>query len=198
MGRAEVVYFHLEDQNFVLKHYYRGGLVASISKDQYFGFDIEKTRAFREWRLLKKMHALGLPVPEAVAARVVKSLFSYRADLITREIEKVKTLAELLTVKAIDTQMWEKIGACIKLFHQHDIYHADLNARNILLTMEEDIFLIDFDNSCFRNGADTWKMANLKRLKRSLLKFKKNEVVFKFNEACWAAFLQGYEGKIPL
>ena len=192
VGRAEVIYFFYENKNLVLKHYYRGGLVASISKDKYIGVDVEKSRAFREWRLLKKMHCLGLPVPEAVAARAEKSFFYYRADLITREIEEATTLADLLSKIVIDTQLWKKIGACIKLFHQFDVYHADLNARNILLTEDKDIYLIDFDNSYIRSGSTSWKMANLARLKRSLLKFKMKEVSFNFDEENWSAFLKGY------
>ena len=198
VGRAKVVYFCHEDKSLVLKHYYRGGAVAHLTKDCYFGFDIEKTRAFREWRLLKKMHKLGLPVPEAVAAHVNKGLFYYRADLITREIENVKTLAEFLSNQMADAEVWKKIGACIKMFHQYNVYHADLNARNILLADAEDVYLIDFDNSGFRADAESWKMANLARLKRSLLKFKRNIAGFCFDEFAWSMLLDGYKGKHDL
>ena len=81
IGRAQVIYFDHENLKMVLKHYYRGGLMASIFKDKYLGFDVEKTRAFKELRLLAKMQQLGLPVPEAIAAHVEKHLFFYRADL---------------------------------------------------------------------------------------------------------------------
>lgn len=198
IGRARVVYLSYQDKTWVLKHYYRGGLIASILKDQYLGFNIENTRAFKEWRLLKKMRQLGLPVPEAVAAHVKKGPFYYRADLITEKIEASKTLADVLIEKVITAEQWKKIGACIKLFHQYDIYHADLNARNILLRYSEsesgDVYLIDFDNSDFRINSKTWKMANLARLKRSLLKFKRNEKCFNFNENNWSALLDGYKG----
>jgi len=194
VGRAKVIYFSNDNKRLVLKHYYRGGLVASLVKDRYLGFNIERTRAFREWRLLKSMHQLGLPVPVAVAARVEKGLFYYRADLITGEIENVKTLAERLSAQGIDESLWQKIGACIKLFHRKNIYHADLNARNILVADTEAVYLIDFDNSYFRAESASWKMANLARLKRSLLKFKKNTAGFNFSENNWTAFLEGYEG----
>lgn len=202
VGRAVVVYFSHENIKMVLKHYFRGGLVASIVKDKYLGFDIENTRAFKEWRLLKKMQKLGLPVPVAIAARVDKGLFYYRADLITKEIENVKTLTEILSAQVISPELWKKIGACIKMFHHRDIYHADLNARNILLTYSEsdpgDVYLIDFDNSYFRVNSETWKMANLARLKRSLLKFKKNIAGFCFDESAWSMLLDGYKGKHDL
>jgi len=197
IGRARVVYFSQQNRSLVLKHYYRGGLVAAVVKDRYPGFDIEKSRAFREWRLLKKMAGLGLPVPAAVAARVEKSWFSYRADLITEEIEQAQTLADVLSEKNIDVGRWQNIGACIKRFHQHNVYHADLNARNILLAGDkQDVYLIDFDNSDIRADAASWKAANLARLHRSLCKFKKNQPAFKFDDADWAALLAGYDGAV--
>ena len=192
IGRAKVVYFPYEGKTFVLKHYYRGGAVASLLKDQYLGFNVEKSRAFKEWRLLKKMRELGLPVPDAVAAHVERDRFFYRADLITEKISNSKTLAEALTEKPLPAAYWKKIGACVKLFHQHAIYHADLNARNILLTDSGEVYLIDFDNSYIRADSAKWKMANLARLKRSLLKFKKNEKVFHFAEGNWTELLTGY------
>jgi len=201
IGRARVVYFTHNDKALVLKHYFRGGAVASILKDSYLGFSIIKTRAFKEWRLLNKMQQLGLPVPRAVAAHVKKSWLFYTADLITEEIKNSKTLADVLSEKSIGIEQWKKVGSCIRLFHQHDVYHADLNARNILLTASDsgvagamyDVYLIDFDNSGFRAGSESWKMANLARLKRSLLKFKRNDAGFNFDEADWTALLTGYK-----
>lgn len=195
IGRARVVYFVHENVLMVLKHYYRGGLMASIVKDKYIGLDIEKTRAFKEFRLLTKMKKLGLPVPEVIAARVEKGPFYFRADLITKEIENVETLAEILSAHKMNPQLWKNIGVCIKKFHRHDVYHADLNARNILLSEAGDVYLIDFDNSHFRFASKSWKMANLARLKRSLLKFKKNRADFYFDEKSWSMLLDGYKGE---
>lgn len=193
IGRAKVRYFQHEDIPLVLKHYYRGGMVARFIKDRYLGLSIENSRAFREWRLLKKMRSLDLPVPEAVAAHVQKSLVSYRADLVTREIKNCRTLADVLMHQGLEAEQWKKAGKCIKRFHLLNIYHADLNARNILLTDAGDIYLIDFDNSSIRTGSGSWKMANLARLKRSLLKFKKNHSGFNFYQDNWEAFLEGYK-----
>lgn len=200
IGRARVTYFFHGNRPLVLKHYYRGGAVASISKDRYPGFNIENSRAFREWRLLKKMHQLGLPVPRAVAAHVEKALFSYTADLVTEEIKDAKTLADVLSKTSIDAEQWKKIGACISLFHRHDVYHADLNARNILLAgavpEEGEVYLIDFDRGRFRADSASWKMANLARLHRSLLKFSKNTPGFHFNENDWIDLLAGYKAEL--
>jgi 3-deoxy-D-manno-octulosonic acid kinase len=195
IGRAPVVYFSQGENSFVLKHYYRGGAIASILKDRYLGFSVIKSRAFREFRLLKKMHELGLPVPVAVAAHTEKGILSYRADLVTEELKQTETLSDILSDRVLPDDAWQKIGQCIKRFHQHDIYHADLNARNILLSESMKIFLIDFDNSYIRpgSGSDTWKLQNLSRFKRSLLKFKNNTDGFNFDEDDWSALLAGYK-----
>ncbi len=193
IGRANVVYFTHNNTLMVLKHYYRGGAVAALLNDRYFGFNIENTRSFREWRLLKKMRSFDLPVPDAVAAHVKKGLFYYQADLITRKLENTKTLSDALSAGNVSSEQWGKVGICIKLFHQKNIYHADLNARNILLNKEGEVYLIDFDNSYIRSGSKSWKMSNLARLKRSLLKFKKNETNFSFEEQDWSALLVGYQ-----
>ncbi len=192
IGRAKVVYFEYKKNKLVLKHYYRGGLLACLVRDTYLSFDIEKTRSFKEFRLLQQLQQLNLPVPEVVAAQVEKHWFFYRADLITRELENAETLADYLTKQAADVSVWKKVGACIRSFHQHNVYHADLNARNIMLIETGTIYLIDFDNSYFRENDEQWMMANLSRLKRSLLKFKKNVVGFHFDKHDWLALLDGY------
>ncbi len=200
IGRARVVYFTHHGKALVLKHYYRGGAIASLMKDRYLGLSVVKTRSFKEWRLLNKLQQLGLPVPRAVAANVKKSWISYSADLITEEIKDSTTLAEILGETKIGIAQWQKIGECISRFHQHDVYHADLNARNILLSgipaKTGDVYLIDFDNSGFRSGGSAWKMANLARLKRSLLKFKRNDAGFNYDEDDWSALLVGYRGGV--
>jgi 3-deoxy-D-manno-octulosonic acid kinase len=192
IGRAKVVYFTFEDKALVLKHYFRGGLPALISKDSYLCFGFEKNRAFRELRLLKKMQMLNLPVPSVVAAHVEKKLLTCRVDLITEEIKNARTLADVLNEKVFAKDVWSDIGAVIKKFHHQDIYHSDLNARNILIANVSEIFLIDFDNSYIRTSSETWKRANLVRLKRSLLKFKRNQPDFNFDDGDWSALIDGY------
>ena len=193
IGRAQVSYFSHQDKTLVLKHYYRGGLVASFLKDQYLGINVENTRSFKEWRLLKQLRDFDLPVPEAVAARAVKGPGYFRGDLITEKIEDTRTLADVLGSAQLDAASWQRIGACIKQFHAHDVYHADLNARNILLTADGQVYLIDFDNSYIRSGSDAWKQANLARLHRSLMKFKNNQPGFNFIDDDWSSLLKGYQ-----
>lgn len=50
------------------------------------------------------------------------------------------------------------------------MWHADLNAWNILLDAHADVWLIDFDRGRLRPPAVSWQQANLARLRRSLEK----------------------------
>jgi len=217
IGRAPVVFFNYQDKAMVLKHYYRGGLVAKLVRDNYLGWRVERSRAFLEWCLLRTMKNCGLPVPTPVAARVRQQSFFYQADLITLELENTTTLADCLSGNPLSPSVWKQLGICIKQFHQHDIYHADLNARNILLAESllsgdvrdekaddegadrQPIYLIDFDRGAIRATGKIWgkhwREANLQRLLRSLNKIKNGQQVFHFGDDDWAVLLAGY--KLP-
>jgi len=192
-GRGHAVFFKHQQQDLVLKHYQRGGKMAALMGDKYIGADCNRSRSFREWRLLKQMCEMELPVPVPVAASCIKHGIFYRADLITRQLNKVVTLADHLLESECDDAGWRAIGSCIKRFHNASVYHADLNARNILLNAETaDVYLIDFDKGSIRYLGESWKASNLARLQRSLLKFKSLNEIFHFNQANWNALLDGY------
>ena len=66
---------------WVLRHYRRGGLVAKLFDDAYFWTGESRTRAFAEWRLLRRLREWDLPVPKPIAARYQRHGLTYRADL---------------------------------------------------------------------------------------------------------------------
>ena len=194
-GRGHAVFFNHQGNDLVLKHYQRGGKIAMILGDEYFGIGCSNSRSFREWRLLHRMCEMELPVPLPVAASCVKHGVFYRADLITRQIKNVMTLADCLKQKECDEATWMATGACIRRFHDASVYHADLNARNILLSIESgDVYLIDFDKGSFRYLGESWKRSNLARLQRSLVKFKSLNPGFHFSAENWGSLVQGYTG----
>ncbi len=139
------------------------------------------------------MRELELPVPAPVAASCVRHGMFYRADLITLQLDNVVTLADYLLESECNESGWAAVGSCIRRFHDASVYHADLNARNILLDAESNrVYLIDFDKGAMRYLGDSWKASNLARLHRSLKKFKTLNKVFHFNQHDWDALLHGY------
>ena len=195
-GRGDAWMVDFEQQHWVLRRYLRGGLVSRFNRDSYLGWRVTATRAWREWQLLYQLWQKNLPVARPVAAciRWPHGRFwgLYQASILIQRIADARTLAEILQQQPLDVQGWQLTGQCIADFHRHNVYHADLNANNILLDGSGRVYLIDFDRGAIRkHGA--WKSSNLQRLKRSLLKLQTLHETFNFSEQDWRDMLAAYE-----
>ena len=190
-GRGSAWVLRRGGDEWVLRHYRRGGLPGRFIRDLYLWTGLEATRAWREWRLLHSLYKEGLPVPQPVAAQVVRSGPSYRADLITRRIPGASSVAERIAAGEESRIPWGEAGRTVRRFHDAGVYHADLNAHNLLLDGEARVYLIDFDRGA-RRGGGAWKAVNLARLRRSLDKVAGSADVI---APAWAAFLDGYGGR---
>lgn len=181
------------ERHFVLRHYYRGGLVSKLLNDEFFYTGIESTRSISEFTMLQKMIDLGLPVPNPIAAMVTKvSGLWCRNDILIERINDAKDGFYWLLSQNLTDQTWQNIGATIKRFHQCGVYHSDLNIHNIMIDKNGRVYLIDFDRCEFREPAETWQQANLARLLRSLEKENNKEQSFHFSESQWQQLLLGY------
>jgi 3-deoxy-D-manno-octulosonic acid kinase len=191
-GRGGVALIDTPVGECVLRHYHRGGLVAALMGDRYLWTGADRTRPFAEFRLLAEIARLTLPGPVVVAARYQRHGPFYSADLITRRIAGAQTLAECLATGRLDGELSEEVGALVARFHREGVWHADLNAHNVLVTPDE-LYLIDFDRGRLRTPAATWQQANLFRLRRSLLKLgaaASGEAAFE--ETLWQPLLYRY------
>ncbi|MCF6192778.1 MAG: 3-deoxy-D-manno-octulosonic acid kinase [Kangiellaceae bacterium] len=166
------------DQQWALRHYYRGGLIAKIITDNFLFARIKSTRAYREVSLLKTMKNSGLPVPRVIGARVMKRGLFYTADLLMEKLAGID-LVTLIKEKPLSNDVWCKIGEIIAEFHKKGIYHADLNSHNIMILEKAgnaNVWLIDFDKCKQRkrkkSAKNSWQSENLDRLYRSLVKEK--------------------------
>ena len=102
VGRGEARFYQYQGHDLVLKQYLRGGMVANLLGDRYFGINPENTRSFKEFYLLNQMQKLDLPAPKPVAASAERSGLFFRAALITLEIPDAQTLADQLMQAALD------------------------------------------------------------------------------------------------
>jgi len=183
-------------QQWVLRHYYRGGLIGKVINDSYFFTGIENTRAAKEFALLHHLQSLNLPAPLPIAFGIKRSGLFYQADLLSSRIENAQDLVAILSEQPLNGEVWQRIGATIKRFHHHNIYHHDLNAHNILLDDKQQVFIIDFDQGEVRNQSNnTWQQGNIARLKRSFVKELNKLDNFHFNEESWQQLLSGYNQK---
>ncbi|HET9033682.1 MAG TPA: 3-deoxy-D-manno-octulosonic acid kinase [Dokdonella sp.] len=191
-GRGEVVFFDAPFGACVLRHYHRGGLIARVNSDRFLWTGSKRCRAFREFRLLVELIGAGLPVPTPVMARYVRKGLSYRADLITRQIPGVQTLAQRLAAKGLDAVLATRVGRTLASFHSQGVWHADLNANNLLVDGGGKVWLIDFDRCAKRKPAMTWQQANLQRLLRSFRKLQAGRHMSDFDEVFWHPMLAAY------
>ncbi len=188
-GRRQAWFFQYASHALVLRHYWRGGMVARFSEDVYAWPGIERTRPVSEWRLLAALRERALPVPLPVAARVRRAGLGYRGDLITEHITDSTPWDELLRRDAgTDPAQWQAIGATLRRFHDAGAWHADLNVRNILLDRSGAAWLIDWDRGrLFDDAVDG--SDNLKRLRRSL---DKHPPLARHAPKGWQYLLDGY------
>ena len=174
VGRGSAWFINTAFGPVVLRQYLRGGWVAKISRQSYFFTTVSRSRPFREYHLLAALYELGLPVPKPVAALCEFHAIISSGKLMTARISSARTLADVLPGNNdsydLDEGLWESVGKCIRRFHDAGVWHADLNARNILLDDDSQVFLIDFDRARFTPGKAINGQGNLKRLKRSLTK----------------------------
>lgn len=192
-GRGSTLFFASGGQEFALRHYRRGGLIAQLCEDLYLNLGESSSRPFQEFRVTQRLQCLGLPVARVVAARYVARGLGCTGDLITQRLLHSRTLAECLHdtgVTSLVTSDWRAVGTTIARFHAVGLDHADLNAHNLLQDANGDWHLIDFDRARFRPRG-LWCDANLVRLRRSLLKVCDLKKIT-LDEAWWAAVLAGY------
>lgn len=190
-GRGSVWIVRHGDLELVVRHYRRGGILGPWLGDRYLWLGLGRTRALREWHLLADLYARGLPVPRPVAGRVRRTGLCYRADIVTQRIDGGESLAQRLARAPLDAERWRMIGACLRRLHDAGVWHADLNAHNVLLSASE-IYLVDFDRGR-RRAPGSWRGANLARLRRSLDKLAAGSAGFCFDDAGWKELRAGYE-----
>lgn len=167
-GRGGVLMLERSSETWVLRHYHRGGVVARFIYDHYLWTGLERSRAFREWRLLARLHDLELPAPRPIAARVVRQGPIYQADIVTTFIGGTRPLSMFLRDGDVHDEQWIGIGKMVRDFHRHGVDHPDLTAHNILLAGHQ-AFLVDFDNAKLR-APGQWQRWGIGRLERSLRK----------------------------
>jgi 3-deoxy-D-manno-octulosonic acid kinase len=192
-GRGQVLIVPHGNDTWVLRHYRRGGLVARVIDDHYLWLGAERTRAFREWRLLRELRAAGLPVPNPVAAHVHRIGIIYTADIITSYLRDTQKLSSFIAQGRVPAECWRRVGAMIRAVHDRGVDHPDLTAHNVLLDVAGNPFLVDFDNAHIRPRGE-WRRVGVERFNRSLRKVAL-ETGTEFDAAAWRELMTGYEAR---
>jgi tRNA A-37 threonylcarbamoyl transferase component Bud32 len=194
-GRALVNIIDLKNgDRAILRHYYRGGLVRHFVKDIFLGGG----RALKELYITEKARLGGVETVEILAAVEYRVEWNFwQCSLITREIPDCQDLGEFMKncqseEPASQLSIITQLAAIIRKTHGLNIFHADLQVKNILIQTRKEqtkIFLIDFDKAKqFNKLTPVHRQQQLMRLSRSMEKFS-----IPIKERQKLAFLKAYE-----
>lgn len=126
----------------VIKYNTRGGLVRLFVERTYL--KIGKTCNRIEFEQLINASKFGVNVPEPVAFATKGPLF-YRGWLVLKEIKNSETLAAVsLKNESRIHKLSNEITRQISILINSGLYHVDLHPGNILVTDNDQIFIIDF------------------------------------------------------
>jgi len=190
-GRGNTMFVGNIPRQFVLRHYMRGGLVGHLIRDSYMFSGEDLTRPFMEWRLLDKLASNNMNVPRPAAARFVRRGTFYTADIITVRIPDVVSLSEYIATEERSEAFWQSVGTAVWKFHEAGVYHADMNAYNVQVDRDGDIWMLDFDKGALRPPG-SWQQETLSRLHRSLEKVVGLDPKLYFCAGNWEQLLEGY------
>ncbi len=197
-GRGTILRFKVNETECILRHYRRGGLMQIFSRDCFICLPFMPSRAEKEFLLLDELAKRGLPVPRPIAFAQKKHFLFCKMDIIVEALTCSENLVELLCREKLESSQWRTVGQVIRRFHDEGVYHADLNAHNILLCESDkaqaQVYLLDFDKCELRGNlrSEKWKSANLARLHRSLQKESTLHAHFHFATDDWSVLLDGY------
>ena len=177
-GRNRALEISYQNNSYFLKHYARGGFVSKISKDRYIFSNLASTRSLKEYNLLKQMYEDDLPVPKPAAFRVIYNRFTYKTDLLTCKVPNQGTLYQMIVNNKMNDVLWQSLIKTLIFFLEKNIYHFDLNSKNIILSEDNKFFLLDFDKSFFTDNKKIF-IKSIYRLERSLKKIKNYQDEFK-------------------
>ncbi len=191
-GRGGSIKISLDGIPAILRQYMRGGMVTRVSSDRYLWLGRNRTRAWREWAILKLALEAGMPVPTPLGVCVCREGLSYRAAIITAYIKDTETLAERIAHSELGLKSWHRLGLLLQKFQRHRFRHADLNANNLLIDQRDQFYIIDFDKARVMRNLDNWQWSPLLRLQRSLEKINRRQELH-YRPSDWQALIDGYQ-----
>ncbi len=140
-GRGQI---HLIEPDLVLRTLTHGGTFARLSGERFLSPD----RSLRELEISAYLRARGIPTPEILALRFIRSGLFYHITVITKMVpDSVDLLTYLEGAPEDSLPILRQTGALIKKMHAAGVYHADLHLKNILLDRDKTPWMLDLDKA---------------------------------------------------
>jgi tRNA A-37 threonylcarbamoyl transferase component Bud32 len=169
-GAAYAVTLPQGPARVVVRHNRHGGLFGSITGDLF----LSPTRAPHELDISLELVRLGVATPDIIAYVLYPpgSLLQ-RSDVVSKEIKGGRDLADILTRDGGPERAAAFAATSVLLgaLARAGARHADLNAKNVLLTYEM-AYVLDVDRVTLGEDPGAAMEANLARLGRSLRKWR--------------------------
>ena len=174
----------------VVRHNRHGGLLAPVTRDLF----LPPTRAPYELFVSRQLQAAGVRTPDVLMIAIMPAFAVLRrSDVVTREIVNGRDLSSYMQQgEPADARRaaWAATRSLVAALGAAGARHHDLNAKNILITREEDAlvaWVLDVDRVVFgRPNASDIREGNLARLRRSARKWR-DERGAEFDESELAA-----------
>ena len=148
---------------------------------------IKTLRTLNEARALIKVKEYGVNVPQ------IFEIDTKNSTIVMKFIkgEKLKDLLNHLenSKKQI---FFKKLGKYIAILHKNGHVHGDITTSNVIITKNEEIFLIDFGLHEHSDSIED-KSVDLHLLKRVLLSSHGQDY-----KLCFDAFIEGYKEEYPI
>ncbi len=143
---------------------------------------IRSSRTINETRALIKIKNYGINVP------CVYELDTENSTIIMDYIHgvKLKDLVKSLNIKKLEVY-FKKVGEFIAILHRNGHIHGDITTSNIIISPNEDVFLIDFGLHDYSDSIED-KSVDIHLFKRVLMSSHG-----KHYEICYKAFINGYK-----
>jgi len=141
-------------------------------------------RTLNEGKALIKVKNYGLNVPQVYEIDAQNSILIMKFI----EGEKLKNILENLSENQ-KSNYFKKIGRAIAILHQNGHIHGDITTSNLIITNDEDIFLIDFGLHEYSDTIED-KSVDLHLFKRVLISSHGKNF-----EICFNSFLNGYRSE---
>jgi 3-deoxy-D-manno-octulosonic acid kinase len=151
-GRGPTPLVRSREAVWVVRHGFRGGLVARLLEDRHLR--LGPPRPFREAAASEAVRRSGIPTPRVVAAAVYPAGPFYRGDVMTELVPAARNLAEILFGEtrsrdpALRKRLLREAGDVPGRLARAAVRHPDLNVTNLLVPREDEeprIVLLDLD-----------------------------------------------------
>lgn len=200
-GRAGLLRLKAPQGPLLVRRYRKGGLLRGLRRSAFLG----RIRPLDELVLTRRLHALGIAVPEVVGCAVRRSAGGWQGALLVCEVAQAVDLEAWLYgtptppapphLKApLPAVVLERAGRAVRRLHDAGVSHADLHPKNLLLTPGGRVLVLDLDKARAYEEPlrEEERLGNLARLGRSIEKHRMRGMRAGRREAL--RFLTGYAG----